>query len=200
MVTLENRPVFNSNYQAIGVCFSHNMIKEIFSDDKSKTESIGIQILHNFTGQLPKILKNIQTTAKDKVLPNPIKHHRFLEPLIWLKYYGIRLSFYEDEKPLSKIRRLVETDLSRPWRSSEVAEHFAISESTMRRWLARSGQGFAKILQSTRLEHGLSLLQSTDIPISVIAINCGFKTPSHFSDAFRKRFGIKPSEIRKVEN
>ena len=74
--------------------------------------------------------------------------------------------------------------------------HFAMSEATMRRWLSKSGQGFAKTLLNTRLEHGLSLLQTTDDRISEIALDCGFKTPSHFSDAFRKRFGIKPKDIR----
>ena len=80
--------------------------------------------------------------------------------------------------------------------ANEVAEHFAMSEATMRRWLSKTGQGFAKILLHTRLERGLSLLQTTDDQISEIALDCGFKTPSHFSDAFRKRFGIKPKDIR----
>ena len=200
MVTLENRPVLDNDYRAIGVCFPHHMIKAIFSNETSRAKPVGIQILQTCSDQALEILDTIQATLKDKRLPEPIRQHRLLEPLIWLKYHGIQLSPHEDEKPLSKVRRLIETDLSHPWRSSEVADYFSISESTMRRWLAKSGQGFAKTLQSTRLEHGLSLLQSTDIPISEIALNCGFKTPSHFSDSFRKRFGIKPSEIRKVEN
>lgn len=91
------------------------------------------------------------------------------------------------------------TDLSHPWRSPEIAAYFSISESTMRRWLSKSGQGFAKIFHNTRLEHGLTLLQTTNIPISAITLNYSFNTPSHFSDSFKKRFGIKPSEIRKVE-
>ena len=140
----------------------------------------------------------MQATLKDTALPDPIRQHRFLEPLIWLKYNDIYLSPQEEERPLSKVRRLIQTDLSHPWRSNEVAEHFSMSEATMRRWLAKSGQGFSKILQNTRLEHGLSLLQSTNISILDIALSCGFKSPSHFSDSFRKRFEITPSEIRKV--
>jgi transcriptional regulator GlxA family with amidase domain len=46
------------------------------------------------------------------------------------------------------------------------------------------------------LEYGLSLLQTTDMQISQIALECGFKTPSHFSDSFRKRFNIAPKMIR----
>ena len=197
-VTLENRPVCNQDYRAMGICFPQSMIQTVFT--QKPTKPIGIQIIQNHPEQSQQILDSIQTTLRDTSLPNPIKQHRLLEPLIWLKYHGIQLSPHENENPLSKVRRLIETDLSHPWRSNEVAEHLAISEATMRRWVAKSGQGFSKILQNTRLEHGLSLLQSTPIPISEIALNCGFKTPSHFSDSFRKRFGIKPSEIRKVES
>ncbi|MGD1938550.1 MAG: helix-turn-helix transcriptional regulator [Cyanophyceae cyanobacterium] len=200
IVTLENRPVLDNGYRATGVCFSHPMVKAVFPIKKRVATPFGIQILQLCSDQVLKILDSVQNTLKDEELPESIRQHRLLEPLIWLKYHGVQLSPYEDENPLSKVRRLIETDLSHPWRSSEVAEYFSISESTMRRWLAKSGQGFARTLQNTRLEHSLSLLQSTDIPISDIALDCGFKTPSHFSDSFRKRFGIKPSEIRNVEN
>ena len=200
MVTLENRTVLNDDYRAIGICFPKQMIKTVFSNEKSNIEPVGIQIVRGCAEQSLQVLNAIQATLNDANLPEPIRQHRLLEPLIWLKYHGIRLSTDEEEKPLSKLRRLIETDLSHTWRFNEVAKHFAISESTMRRWLAKSGQSFSKILQNTRLEYGLSLLQSTDIPIAKIALNCGFKTSSHFSDSFRKRFGIKPSQIRKVED
>ena len=200
MVTLENRTVLNDHYRAIGVCFPKQMIKTVFSNEKSNIEPVGIQIVAGCGEQSLQVLNAIQATLNDAKLPKPIRQHRLLEPLIWLKYQGIHLSTDEEDKPLSKLRRLIETDLSHSWRSNEVAEYFAISESTMRRWLAKSGQSFSKILQNTRLEYGLSLLQSTDIPIAKIALNCGFKTSSHFSDSFRKRFGIKPSQIRKVED
>lgn len=200
MVTMENHPVLGNDYRATGVCFPHRMIETVFSNQTSKSASSGIQIVSASKGQSCQILNTIQATLAATDIPESIRQHRLLEPLIWLKSHNIHLSHHEEEKPLSKVRRLIETDLSYPWRSSDVAEHFAISEATMRRWLTKSGQGFSKILQNTRLEHGLSLLQSTEIPISHIALDCGFKTPSHFSDSFKKRFGIKPSEIRKVES
>ena len=200
IVTMENRPVLGDDYRATGVCFPRHMIEAVFSNQKSRSESTGIQIVQASTGQPFQMLNTIQATLNNTEITEPIRQHRLLEPLIWLKYHGVHLSPHEEENPLSKVRRLIETDLSHPWRSSEVADYFAISEATMRRWLTKSGQGFSKILQNTRLEHGLSLLQSTDIPISEVAFDCGFKAPSHFSDSFKKRFGIKPSEIRKAED
>ncbi len=197
MVTLENRPMLTERYRATGVCFPQAMISTVFAREAVPPAPTGIQVVRNRSCR--QILSMIRATLNDSELPEPIQQHRLLEPLIWLKYHGIYLTPYVEETPLSRVRQLIETDLSHPWRSHEVAEHFAMSEATLRRWLAKSGQGFAKILQNTRLEHGLSLLQSTDFPIADIALDCGFKTPSHFSESFKKRFGIQPSAIRQLE-
>jgi AraC-like DNA-binding protein len=71
-----------------------------------------------------------------------------------------------------------------------MAEHFAMSEATMRRWLSRTGHGFAKILLHTRLEYGLSLLQTTDAPISQIALDCGLKPHRIFRTPSKKGLGL----------
>ncbi|MGD1902412.1 MAG: helix-turn-helix transcriptional regulator [Geitlerinemataceae cyanobacterium] len=200
VVTLENRPVLRENYRATGVCFSLRAIEAVFANDKPTPRSAGIQLASDCQAESAQILNAVRDTLSDPNIPEPIRQYRLLEPLVWLKSRGIYLSPHAEDKPLSKVRRLIQTDLTHPWRSSEVAKHFAVSEATMRRWLAESGQGFSKILQNTRLEQGLSLLQSTDTPVADIAFTCGFKTSSHFSDSFKKRFGLNPSEIRKVED
>lgn len=196
MITMENRTVLNGNFRALGVCFPHDLIEKVYADLPTPIEARGVQVLRAENYDLSIILKLIQDTLNDDTLPSSIRQHRLLEPLIWLREQGIHLPVQVQDQPISKVRTLIETDLSYAWRSDEVAKHFAMSEATMRRWLSVSGQGFAKILLNTRLEHGLSLLQTTDDRIAHIAMDCGFKTPSHFSDAFRKRFGIKPKDIR----
>ena len=168
----------------------------MFSDVPKFDAAQGVQIVrasqHNPAG----ILSLIQDTLDNDALPATIRNHRLLEPLLWLREQGFQLPTQVEDDPISQVRSLIETDLSHAWMADEVAAHFAMSEATMRRWLSKTGQGFAKILLHTRLERGLSLLQTTDAQVSQIALDCGFKTPSHFSDAFRKRFGIKPKDIR----
>jgi AraC-like DNA-binding protein len=39
-------------------------------------------------------------------------------------------------------------------------------------------------------------LLSTDLSISEIAYEVGFKTPSHFSASFLEEFGTQPSSLR----
>ena len=200
MVTMENRPVLNDDYRAVGVCFSHDLVDSVFADQPTPSSAMGIQILRSDTHHSAGILSLIQDSVGNDSLPKAIRQHRLLEPLIWAREQGIYLPTDVQDQPMSKVRSLIETDLSHPWRPQEVAEHFAMSEATLRRWLSKSGHGFAKILLYTRLEHGLTLLQTTDAQVSQVALDCGFKTPSHFSDAFRKRFGIKPKEIRVSAN
>lgn len=196
MVTMVNRPVLDDAYRALGVCFSHDLIDAVFADAPKTKIATDVQIIRSDLHNPNAILSLIQDNLSNDSLPEPIRQHRLIEPLIWLREQGIILPTTIEDGPISKVRRLIETDLSHPWRTDEVAEHFAMSEATLRRWLSKTGQGFAKILLHTRLERGLSLLQTTEHQISEIALDCGFKTPSHFSDAFRKRFGIKPKDIR----
>lgn len=198
-VTLENRPVPRVGYRADGVCFTRDLLDEVFSDPTPHQPPAGIQILRAAAHRPTDILALLKATVAEESLPPLLLRHRLLEPLIWLRHQGIKLPARDDEAPLTRVRRLIETDVARPWRIGDVAGHFAMSEATFRRWLTRSGPGFARILLHTRLERGLALLQTTTLPISQIALDCGFKTPSHFSDAFRERFGIKPKSIREAE-
>lgn len=196
MVTMENRPVLDDRYRAVGVSFSDQLIETVFARQTPQASPHGIQVVRAEPAQPSDLLAIIQDTLSNTDLPDPIRNHRLLEPLIWLRHQGFHVPTQGEELPLSRVRRLIETDLCHNWRMSEVADHFATSEATLRRLLAKSGQGFAKILLNTRLEHGLALLQTTNIPISHIAMDCGFKTPSHFSDAFKNRFTISPKQIR----
>ena len=198
MVTMENRPVMEGDYRAFGVSYSHDLINVVFSDLPKSDAAQGVQIVRAAENSPSNILGLIQDTLDNTALPDTIRDHRLLAPLLWLREQGFQLPTQVKDDPISQVRSLIESDLSHSWVAKEVAEHFAMSEATMRRWLSKGGQGFAKLLLHTRLEHGLSLLQTTHAPVSEIALDCGFKTPSHFSDAFRKRFGIKPKDIRLV--
>ncbi|WP_234801462.1 helix-turn-helix transcriptional regulator [Xaviernesmea oryzae] len=195
IVTLENRPLLDAHYEADGVYFSPALLKSVFADQASGGGG-DVQLLTAEPHRPGIVLELIRQTLADASLPAPIRASRLLEPLIWLRHHGIRLPSQQSEQPLAKVRELIEAQPDRQWRAGEVASHFAMSEATFRRWLAKSGQGFAQILLNSRLEKGLTLLQTTSASVSSIALDCGFKTPSHFSDSFRKRFGITPSAIR----
>ncbi|SIQ13602.1 transcriptional regulator, AraC family [Rhizobium sp. RU20A] len=199
IVTLENGPIPKVGYRAEGVYFPRDLVQEVFSEHTPRHSSAGIQILRAAC-RPHEMLNLLRETVERPDLPPLVRRHRLLEPLLCLRHHGIQLPAQDQDQPSSAVRRLIESDVARRWRVGEVARHFAMSEATFRRWLTKSGPGFHRVLMNTRLEKGLARLQSTTRPISEIALDCGFKTPSHFSDAFRERFGIKPRSIRSAED
>ncbi|WP_041767994.1 AraC family transcriptional regulator [Pseudovibrio sp. FO-BEG1] len=199
IISLENRPLVDADYQADGVSIANALIDAVYADQPVTPTATGIQVVRGKEHKPEDVLALMKETLANTSLPEALRQHRLLEPLIWLRHIGVHLSKPDTDNPLSKVRSLIETDLSYAWRATDVASHFAMSEATFRRWLAKSGHGFAKVLLHTRLEKGLALLQSTHEPISNVALDCGFNTPSHFSEAFKKRFGIRPKEIRSRE-
>jgi AraC family carnitine catabolism transcriptional activator len=47
-----------------------------------------------------------------------------------------------------------------------------------------------------RLDRARQLLQQSDMSVMAIAVACGFASPSHFSRAYRRRFGVRPKDER----
>ncbi len=195
IVTMENRPVMENNYRALGIAYSNESVLNVLSQQPGGTKP-PIQHIHAHNHEPGMLVPHIKETLHQESLNNYLRTHRLMEPLYWLKHHGFSIPITIEESLLSRVRAIIEEDVSLPWTSGEVASQLAMSEPTMRRRLAKNGQGFAKILLNTRLEFGLSLLQTTTSSISMIAYDSGFKTPSHFADAFRKRFGISPKNIR----
>lgn len=53
-----------------------------------------------------------------------------------------------------------------------------------------------RYLWRVRLDHADGLLRHTDLPVAVIAEQCGFTSPFHFSRLFKESRGLSPREYR----
>jgi AraC family transcriptional regulator len=62
----------------------------------------------------------------------------------------------------------------------------------------RSSTGYSphQYLLHLRLTHAKGLMRERDRPLLDIALECGFASHAHFTRAFRKRYGISPSQFR----
>jgi len=47
-----------------------------------------------------------------------------------------------------------------------------------------------------RLREAARRLQADDAPIKAIARQCGYRDPNYFAKAFRRAFGLSPTEFR----
>lgn len=79
-----------------------------------------------------------------------------------------------------------------------IARHFGINEFLLKKGFRENiGTTVFDYILSKRLEYSLQLLQSTDQSIADIGVTIGYKYPNHFSSAFKKRFGVNPTDWRK---
>jgi len=69
---------------------------------------------------------------------------------------------------------------------------------SLERQLAAEDTSFRKILDDVRHQTALALVMETDRPLTKIAMETGFTTPSSFTRAFRRWTGVSPSDKRAI--
>ncbi|MEZ5039164.1 MAG: ATP-binding protein [Saprospiraceae bacterium] len=80
----------------------------------------------------------------------------------------------------------------------ELSEKLYLSRSQVHRKIkAVTGMSTAIFIRTIRLQEAKKLLASTDLTISEIAYQVGFKSPVYFSQMFKQTFGESPSDLRK---
>jgi AraC-like DNA-binding protein len=69
----------------------------------------------------------------------------------------------------------------------------------LRRLKSLTGNSPAFYIKTIRLDSAKELLETSDITISKIAYKTGFNSPSNFTKVFSEKFGITPSQFRRVK-
>jgi len=65
---------------------------------------------------------------------------------------------------------------------------------------ALTGEPPMSFIRKLRLHKAKTLLQTTELNVSEIAYDLGFTDPHYFSRAFKKEFGMPPSDLRTQQN
>lgn len=103
-------------------------------------------------------------------------------------------------KKLSKITRYMKDHYAEPISLESLAEQFNYSPSYLSRMFQKhAGINFKDYLLSIRLEHAARELEESSAQIVDIALNNGFPNSKAFSNAFRDKFDMLPSEYRKSQ-
>jgi AraC-like DNA-binding protein len=94
-------------------------------------------------------------------------------------------------------RDIVLTQLDAMPTLGELATMVGTNEFTLKRTFKRVfGQPVYAFALAHRLEHAKKLVLETDLSLKEIATAIGYAHASHFSTAFRRRFGVTPSACR----
>jgi AraC-like DNA-binding protein len=58
------------------------------------------------------------------------------------------------------------------------------------------GKSIFEFIGELRMEHAMELLRDRGLLVTEVAREVGYKNPNHFSCAFKRRFGVSPSELK----
>ncbi len=100
---------------------------------------------------------------------------------------------------LLKINNLALAQIGKqPFGIDDLARQLNTSESHLRaRFREETGRSLGQHLRKLRLQKSCYLLRSTKLPITEVALRCGFDSVYSFSRAFKAAWGLPPKDYRK---
>ncbi|MEO1483119.1 MAG: helix-turn-helix domain-containing protein [Myxococcota bacterium] len=95
-----------------------------------------------------------------------------------------------------RARAYIMTSLSDPELTpDQVATAIGVKRRTLDAAFARRAESVGRFIWGQRLERAAAILAgATGSSLTRVAFSCGFNSASHFSRAFRRRFGVPPGE------
>jgi len=111
---------------------------------------------------------------------------------------GLGERYSVEDPTLLAVVGLMESHLADPLNVTQLALLSGMSPRHLqRRFEARVGVSLMRFYRALRLDKARELLGQTGLPVLDVALATGFVNGSHFTRAFRDRFGMPPSAIRR---
>lgn len=108
----------------------------------------------------------------------------------------------EKERENLYIRKAIEyiqNTYSNNIKVSDIASYVCINRSYLYTLFQKNtGMSPQEYLANYRLTRAAELLDVTDLPVSSVAMSCGYRDPLVFSKAFKGKKGMSPSQYRKM--
>lgn len=100
-----------------------------------------------------------------------------------------------------KLRKAIvcmERHLENPLPLSAIAAQVALSQRQLERLFRRhTGVTPVQYYQEVRLDRARGMVTQTELSLLEVAVACGFASQEYFARAYRKRFGLQPSQDRR---
>lgn len=103
----------------------------------------------------------------------------------------------EHQASIRRVMLFIQARLDEPPSLEEIAAVAAFSPYHFHRlFTAYTGESLSTFIRRLRLERAANRLRQTFDPITDIALDAGYETPTNFGKAFRQQFGQSPTEFR----
>ncbi|MEO7938821.1 MAG: helix-turn-helix domain-containing protein, partial [Burkholderiaceae bacterium] len=104
-----------------------------------------------------------------------------------------------NDERVKRAMLLMERTIEAPVSLAFIASHVGLSVRQLERlFKLESGMTPSTAYTQLRLAHSFQLVNTCRMPISQIAVRCGFVSMSHFAQNFRRAYGESPIQLRKA--
>ena len=160
-----------------------------------------------------KVVDNSELAEAIKGLVSYLEYRNTINPLCSMgKMYeviGLMYQYASDSKSnaqnipkedgFGEVIQYIDTNFLSNISTRDISKKFGYNVAYFcRKFKNETGTTVMKYVLELKLEYGKNLLLATNESVNSIASKGGFSDKSHFSNCFRKRYGISPSEYRKV--
>jgi AraC family transcriptional activator of pobA len=130
-----------------------------------------------------------------------IARHLLLTLLLWLERWYDAGEGEHDDADTALFRRfatVLERDFARHHDAGHYADALGVPQPALTRALrSLTGSGLKESIADRVLLEGARLLRFTDLDVGEVAYRIGFGDRLYFSRAFKRRYGVAPTEYRK---
>lgn len=152
--------------------------------------------------ELEAVILKLIALQKSKSVTRRMGIQLYCTELLYLLYAGDAFHRLVPSDTAQDINREIITYLQNNYAGKislhELANTFHMSEKYFSRYFKNNFQlTLTDYLSSLRLENASKLLSETTLPITEIALQCGFNNVSYFIRAFKDAFGCSPLRYRK---
>lgn len=103
------------------------------------------------------------------------------------------------DRSMEEAAQFIGSQFHREISLEEISSRFHMSASYFsRKFKGVTGFGFKEYINALRLKEARALLAETDLPVTQIALKCGFDNSNYFGDVFKKAENMAPREYRKT--
>lgn len=197
-LTMENIPKAPQSYEARILPIPRSLFEETYARSVSLTPprvSVPVKAL-NLPAEAVTLFEFCCSSENLARLPSAVVRVRLMELITWFALSGAVLDGSGSLLLRDRLRQMIEKQPAYDWTLGHAAHQFHMSEATLRRKLAAENTSFTEMLSDTRMTRALALLHTTTLPISRVAQEVGYDSPSQFSNRFKDRFGIIPRRVR----
>lgn len=180
------------------------LVEEIFSGGELSLQDFR-QCFYSVRGVLLATAEKVKCEdiallcAYDQSLPMRRQVQNLFDGCLVIGSHVDALKQSHNQRLQKDILQWLEENFSRPdLNLAMAADRFYISKKYVSQFLKdQTGKSFNEYLEELRLSHAMELLRQSDLSVTEIAVRCGFSSQNTFYKAFRRRFDVSPSALRR---